>query len=100
MGMGGQSVLNMDRGSVGRNPQLQGGAAGRDPCSPRRRGTEAGGRAAPEQAPLRKVLLDPPGLARPRAHPPPPPGLRNPCEQSLPPGLSALQQPPRVQKKR
>ena len=69
MGMGGQSVLNMDRGSVGRKPPLQGGAAGRDPCSPLRRGTEAGGRAAPEQAPLRKVLLDPPGLARPRAPP-------------------------------
>lgn len=35
-----------------------------------------------------------------RGHPPSTPGLRNPCEQSLPPGLSALQQPPRVQKKR
>ena len=43
MGMGRPSVLNLDRGSVGRNPQLQGGAAGRDPCFPLRRGTEAGG---------------------------------------------------------
>lgn len=71
MGMGRPSVLNLDRGSVGRNPQLQGGAAGRDPCFPLRRGTEAGGRAAPEQTPLRKVLLDPPRLARPRASPRP-----------------------------
>lgn len=78
-GWGGQSVLNLNRCSVGRNPQFQGGAAGRDPWSPRRRGTEAGGRATPEQAPPRKVLLDPPRLARPRApspHPRPAEPLR------------------------